>query len=468
MPRLVALVLLCSAALAASAQQRMNVLFCIADDWGYPHASAYGDKAVKTPAFDRVAKEGALFTRAFSAAPSCTASRASILTGQAPHRLGVGANLHSDLPAKYATYPDLLEKAGYVTGKTRKAWGPGKLQERTTDPAGKNFRSFDDFLKGVPDGKPFCFWLGASDPHRPYEGALAKTANIDPKNVAITPYVPDTPATRAVAVDYLAEVQRFDADVAAALDLLDKKGLAGNTVVVITGDNGWPWPRAKANLYDAGTRQPFAIRWPGRTGGQTIDRLTVLTDLAPTFLDAAGVAIPADMTGQSLMPVLGKGAKVGPRGAVFLERERHANCRANNVGYPIRAIRTEKHLYIRNYFPDRWPAGDPDSTGVQGAFGDIDAGPTKALILAKRDDPEHRKFFDLACAKRPAAELYDVEADPHQLTNLAADEKHAATKAELAAKLQKWMAETGDLRATEPQTTAWDAYPYYGGAQKGK
>jgi len=462
MPRLL-ITLLCISALSAIAQPaaRPNILFCIADDWGYPHAGAYGDKAAKTPAFDKLAKEGALFTRAFSAAPSCTASRASILTGQAPHRLGVGTNLWSDLPAKYAVYPELLEKSGYAIGKMRKAWGPGKLQDRPRDPAGPNFKSFEDFLKAAPGDKPFCFWLGSPDPHRPYERAFGQASGIDPKSVTVPPYIPDTAETRADIVDYLAEVQRFDSDVAAAIDLLEKKGLANNTIVVATGDNGWPWPHSKANLYDTGTRQPLAVRWPGKIKpGTVIDRLTILTDLAPTFLELSGNPIPADMTGQSLVSLL-KGETVPQREAIFVERERHAKCREGNVGYPMRAIRTEKYLYIRNFFPDRWPAGDPDQAYSQGIFGDIDAGPTKWHILEKKDDPAYANYLRWATAKRPAEELFEVTTDPHSLKNLADDPKLAETKKELAAKLQTWMTDTKDLRATDPQTTAWDTYEYY-------
>src|SRR4051812_45978304 len=144
---------------------RPNIIFAIADDWGYPHAGAYGYKAAKTPTFDRLAREGLLFTRAYCAAPSCTASRGSILTGQAPHRLDEGTDLWSILPARSALYPDLLERSGYVDGARPRPWGPGKATDRPRPPAGPNFKSFDEFLKAVPADKPFCFWFGSFDPH---------------------------------------------------------------------------------------------------------------------------------------------------------------------------------------------------------------------------------------------------------------------------------------------------------------
>ena len=438
-----------------------NILFAIADDWGFPHAGAYGYPAVRTPTFDRVAAEGALFTRAFCAAPTCTASRGAILTGRAPHQLEAGANLWSYLPAKFAVYPDLLERAGYRIGKMRKGWGPGALLERARDPAGPDYASFDEFLGGQPAGTPFCFWFGASDPHRPYDPRLGEGSGIDPQAVSVPPYLPDTAEVRTDIVNYLAEVQRFDRELGGALQLLDDRGMTGQTLVVVTGDNGWPFPRAKANCYDAGTREPLAIRWPGRVQpGTVIDRLTVLTDLAPTFLRAAGLSVPSAMTGQSLLPALAGSAP--PREFIVIERERHARVRPPNLGYPIRALRTKRWLYIRNFFPERWPAGDPDYESSQGIFGDIDAGPTKTQLLANRDKPKFARAFHLATDRRNAEELYDTESDPHCLRDLAGDPARAQLKAGLARKLQTWMSETGDRRAVHPRTTYWDNTEYYG------
>src|SRR5688500_4491887 len=178
---------------------RPNILFAIADDWGYPHAGVYGYRAAKTPVFDRLAREGALFTRAFCAAPTCTASRGSILTGQAPHRLEEGANLWSHLPAKFKTYPELLEKAGYRIGKMRKAWWPGRNEEGAADPARPNSRA-DAFMERQEEGTPCCFCFGASGPHRAYEPKLGDSSGIDATDVEVPPYVPDTPEVRADVV----------------------------------------------------------------------------------------------------------------------------------------------------------------------------------------------------------------------------------------------------------------------------
>ncbi len=443
-------------------ERPVNILFAIADDWGYPDAGAYGSRAARTPTFDRLADEGALFTRAFCAAPSCTPSRNAILTGQAPHRLEAGANLWSELPATFDVYPDLLQQAGYRVGRMRKGYGPGVFPQWPHNPAGPGFPSFGEFLGQQPERTPFCFWLGSSDPHRPYDPELGERSGIDPAAVDVPPYLPDTPEVRTDIVNYLAEVQRFDSEVGDALRLLDERGLAENTIVVMTGDHGWPWPRAKANTYDAGTRVPLAVRWPGRAApGTVIDRLTLLSDLAPTFLDAAGLPTPPAMTGQSLLPALSGTA--APRGFVVVERERHALAREGNLAYPVRALRTDRWLYIRNFFPERWPAGDPDfDLGLQGVFGDIDAGRTKTQLLENRHRPGFAKAFQLATAKRPAEELYDLASDPHGLKNLADEPRQTAVKTRLRKQLQNWMLRTDDPRATDPRTDFWDKVEYYG------
>jgi len=276
-------------------------------------------------------------------------------------------------------------------------------------------------------------------------------------------FLPDTPDVRGDLLDYYAEVQRFDGQIARLLDALEKTGEANNTIVVVTSDNGMPFPRAKANLYDAGTRMPLALRWPARVkAGTKVHAFVSLVDLAPTFLEAAGVSVPAGVTGQSLLPLLTGGATAGPtRDRVFIERERHANVRRGDLSYPARAIRTAGHLYIRNYRPDRWPAGDPELYFAVGPFGDIDDGPSKQLLLTRRTDPGVTRFFQLATAMRPAEELFDLQADPAQLVNLAGDAAHAAIRAKLRAQLEAWQRATGDPRIVEDDDR-WDRYPYFG------
>ncbi len=388
----------------------------------------------------------------------------AILTGQAIHRLKEGGNLWSTLPAEFRTYPDLLEAQGYHVGLTGKGWGPGRVAGtgRKRNPAGPNFKDFHAFLATVPEGEPFCYWFGSTDPHRPYEKGSGVASGKKTEDVKVPPFLPDTPEVHSDILDYYVEVERFDQRVGAILEVLEQSGRAENTIVVMTSDNGMPFPRAKANLYDAGTHMPLVVRWPSKVpGGGEVHAFVSFTDFAPTFLQAASIAPLPEMTGRSFLNLL-----VNQRGEtrehVFLERERHANVRAGDLSYPCRAVRTEHFLYIRNLRPDRWPAGDPMTHVAVGPFGDIDGSPTKDLILARRDDPSVAHFFRLACAKRPDDELYDLSKDPWEIDNVAGQAAYAETQQTLRAMLDRWMVETGDPMARNPDDP-WDHYPYYGG-----
>ena len=446
--------------------ERPNILFCISDDQSYPHASAYGEPVLKTPVFDRVAREGVLFTQAYCAAPSCTPSRSAIVTGQDIWRLGQGGQLFGTLSAKHPTYGDLLSKAGYQVGYTRKGWGPGRVNEggRKTNPAGPNrYKRFEDFMQEVPEGRPWCFWFGSQDPHRGYKKGSGIKSGMDPSKVRVPGIFPDTAEVRSDICDYFFEIQRFDHEVGEMLKLLEAKGQLDNTLIVVTSDNGMPFPRAKANLYDLGARMPLAIRWPGVVpGGRRIDDFVSLIDLAPTFLEAAGLKPPGQMNGRSLIPILRSkksGSVIAGRDFIVTGRERHAWCRIDGKGYPVRMIRTKEFLYIRNYEPDRWPAGTFRIKTNEGHYGDIDASPTKnVLINGKAKWP---RLFELSFGKRPAEELYDCRNDPDQVNNLASNPSHRTTRKQMSDRLNQHLRATGDLRAQAGETL-WDGYPYYG------
>lgn len=457
-----------------AADERPNILFCIADDWAWPHAGAYGDKVVKTPTFDRIAREGVRFTHTYVTAPSCTASRGGILTGQAIHRLEEGGNLWSTLPAKFKCYPDVLEEAGYAVGLQGKGWGPGTIQGtgRTRNPAGPPFKGFKPFLDSVPQGKPFCFWFGGLDPHRPYDKDSGVRSGMDPARVEVPPWLPDTPTVRKDICDYYFEVERFDRDVGEIVRLLEERKLLRNTLIVVTGDNGSPFPRAKATLYDAGTRAPMAVCWKARVpGGRVVDDFVSHADLAPTFLEAAGLKPLPEMTGRGLLDVLlsGKSGRVDPaRDHAVTERERHAWVRPGGKSYPSRALRTADFLYVRNFRPELWPAGDPDFPNLVGFYGDVDGSPSKEEIIARRDEPAIAPFFKMAFAKRPAEELYDVRKDPGQTRNVAGEAEYADVQKKLSGRLQEWMAATADPRA-KGETDRWDeACPYVGAKTRPK
>jgi uncharacterized sulfatase len=223
----------------------------------------------------------------------------------------------------------------------------------------------------------------------------------------------------------------------------------------------------KCNLYDFGTGVTLAVRWPqGIKGkGRVVDDLVSLPDLAPTFLEAAGVAIPAGVNARSLLNIFrsDRSGKVdASRAWIISGRERHvAFANVDNLPYPQRALRTTDFLYVRNFAAERWPLGVPVAVTetsapsqeelesvTYAAFADMDASPTKAWLIAHRNDAQWRRFYDIAFARRPAEELYDLRADPHQTKNVAADPKYSATKTELGAQLTKILKDAGDPRVT--------------------
>jgi N-sulfoglucosamine sulfohydrolase len=454
----------------AAAEKRPNILFCIADDASFAHFAANGDPAIRTPTFDRICREGVRFTHSFCSSPSCTPSRAAILTGRPFFQLEESGNLWSTLQKeKFPVYPDLLEAQGYAIGLTRKGWGPGDASVGgfSRNPAGPNFKSFADFREKVKPDQPWCFWFGSTDPHRPYDRGAGARAGIDPANVRVPPWLPDVQPVREDIADYLAEIERFDRESGEIVAELEARGELDNTIIVMTSDNGMPFPRAKANLYDAGTRMPLAVRWPARVaGGRVIDDFVSHIDLAPTFLEATGTPVPNSLVGRSLLPMLvsGKSGKIEPeRDRVFVGRERHANARANDLGYPSRAVRTRGFLYIANLAPDRWPAGDPSDVeqAPQGPYSDIDAGPAKNWMIANLYSANVSKLWPLSFEKRPSEELYDLRKDPDQLVNVADKPEYSKEKAELKESLQTWRQATSDPQLGG-DLMVFDRYPYLG------
>ena len=438
--------------------RRPNILFAISDDQSWMHTGAAGDRVVRTPAFDEVARKGVRFTHAFSCSPSCTPSRGAVLTGQDIWRLGEGGNLFSTLSNTFEVYPDVLEAAGYHVGYAGKGWGPGVFEAggRTRNPAGPEYSHFEGFLHGAPDGKPFCFWLGSRRPHRPYVRQTGGEIEKKMGDVAVPPFLPDVADVRRDLLDYYSAIEQFDREVGESLRLLNETRRRANTIIVVTSDNGMPFPRAKCNLYDYGTRMPLAICWPDEVGGgRVIDDFISFTDFAPTFVAVAGLEPLPAMTGRSFLDLVtsGKAGNVDPRRKrVFMGRERHTFLRAGGVGYPMRAIRTADYLYIRNCEPDRWPAGDPPR------YGDIDSSPTKAFLTESTAEMTGR-FFELGFGKRPAEELYDLRKDPDQLSNVAHLPEYGAAKEKLRSSLFHRLVVTNDPRSRGAEAP-WDTYPF--------
>ncbi len=458
--------------------QRPNILFAVSDDQSYPHASAYGYEAIQTPAFDRVAREGILFHNAFAASPGCSPSRAAMLTGLNCWQIENAGTHGSSFPAQYVVYPDLLEKSGYFIGYTHKAWGPGdyEISGRNRNPVGEPFNehilnspegiastdyaaNFEYFLEQRPNDQPFFFWYGSSEPHRIYKKGIGAENGMDASKVKVPPFLPDEEEVRNDILDYGYEIQWFDQHLGRMLEILEEAGELDNTLIIVTSDNGMPFPRAKANVYEYGIHMPLAIRWGDQIkGGREVDDLVNLIDFYSTFLDVAGADYPEyPLESNSLLNILAsdaEGVVDSSRRAVYSSRERHSSSRWANLGYPQRALRTHDYLYIRNFRPERWPAGAPQKLKKNGtleemhmAYHDIDNASTN-FVITQRDEPDYEKYFHLAVDKRPAEELFNIKKVPGCLYNLAALDEHQETLRKMRSQMGAYLMATNDPRVT--------------------
>jgi N-sulfoglucosamine sulfohydrolase len=433
---------------------RPNFLFIITDDQSWALTPRAGYHFVSTPVVDQIANEGLYFKHGYVSAPSCTGSRASVLSGRHVWNVESAAMISGKWPEGLRSYQDLLGDAGYFTGSIGKGWGPGILAPaRNTEPAGRAFNdifkpdyknqpewtvwdldaNLNAFLDAKPEDAPFSLWLGSFEPHRPYvKPDTSRFEGKDPKDF-MPGFFPDTPDMRKNLSSYLIEVEHFDKDLAAFIKTLEKRGVLHNTIIIITSDNGADLPRAKPQNYDFGVHVPFVVRWgKGITQpGRTIDDMVSLVDVAPTLLDYAGVVIPKEMPGKSLRNIF-ESDKAGQvdetRTAVYTGYDRHSFWRKqpDEQTYPRRAIHTARYAYIRNYFPDRWPAGDPP----------VFAEATQEWLRDAQGKPVE-PWFSVATAKRPREELYDLETDPAQHHNLAEDKAYKKIRKELSKKLDK-------------------------------
>lgn len=497
----------------AAEAKRPNIVFAFADDWG-KQASIYGqlepggiNDVVQTPNFDQIARQGVLFKNAFVNAPSCTPCRSSLLSGQYFWRTGRGAILRGAVwDPTIPSYPLLLHDAGYHIGQTYKVWSPGipvdapyggklyayekaggafnqfsqratalvkqgkSVEEAKQELYGQVRGNFQAFLNARNDEAPFCYWFGPTNVHRKWIAGSGKELwGIEPDDLKgkMPAFMPDVPVVRQDLADYLGEIQAFDAALGVLVEELKQAGELDNTIIVVSGDHGPPgFPEGKCNLYDFGTHVALAIAGPGVQGGRVVDDFTILPDLAPTFLEAAGEPIPQVMTAKSLWPVL-KSEKEGlvdpARTAAFTGRERHVEmARSGNLPYPMRGIQTADYQLIINFKPDRWPLGEPyhldsdnpptkDELTNQTAvtFPDDDASPTKAYLVLHRNDPAVKPLFERNYGKRPPVELYDLKKDPAQMTNVADDPNYADVKAELTKRLMDELHASGDPRVID-------------------
>lgn len=469
--------------------QPPNILFAIADDWS-PHAGAYGTSWVKTPGFDRIAREGLLFRNAYTPMAKCAPSRAIVLTGRHLWQLEEAGNHMSYFPAKFKSWPEVLMERGWHMGFTGKGWGPGiandaagkprlitgkPCQARRAAPPASGVSNIDyaanfhDFLDAAPEATPWCFWYGCYEPHRGYEfQSGVKKGGKQLSDVQRVPaYWPDNDTVRHDMLDYALEVEHVDLHLVRMIAELENRGLLDNTLIIVTSDHGMPFPRVKGYAYHDSNHIPLAIRWPRgiQNPGRVIEDFVDFSDIAATILSVAG--IDADDSG--MMPLTGRswgpifeseqaGQVVDQRDHVLVGKERTDVGRPHDWGYPIRGLVTREYLYLRNYEPQRWPAGNPET-----GYLDTDGSPTKTDILERGRADRNDRFWQLNFGKRPAEELYDLVADPDCVRNLATDPEYAQRARDMHTRMTARLREQGDPRMFG-QGHVFDAYEPTNGA----
>ncbi|MCY4426768.1 MAG: sulfatase [Halieaceae bacterium] len=457
-----------------------NILLAIADDAGHMGREV---PWVDTPSFDRVAAAGVRFGNAYTPNAKCAPSRASLLTARNSWQLKEAANHMNNFPAEFKTYPEALRDLGYATGYTGKGWGPGNAGEIDGQPrelVGPSWRkitqerptramskvdyasNFIAFFESKPKAQPFHFWYGAHEPHRRYifGSSLAagkKLSDID----AVPGYFPDNETVRTDLLDYALEIEHFDSHLGRILDYLEAQGELDNTLVIVTSDHGMPFPRAKSDEYEASNHVPLAIMWGKNitNPGRVIEDYVSFIDVAPTLFDVAGFSWDEtgmqSSPGTSLVDFFDGRTPAPRRDFVLIGKERHDVGRPGDYGYPIRGIVKDGWLYLRNYRPDLWPAGNPET-----GYPTVDASPTKTEILRARHSSETKHFWDWSFGKRPDEELFNITTDPDCLDNLAANAEYAAVKeglrntmeTELRAQADPRMFGEGDIFHSYPIT----------------
>ena len=473
------LILIVSTFSGLAQNKQPNILFIIADDISRNSYGAYGCEYIKTPGFDKLAKEGVLFTNAITNNPKCAPARAMLLTGRYSWQLEEACNHNPVMPKQWVFYPDIFAENGYSIGHTGKGWGPGEYSG-SHNPAGplyeklklvppfKNISNkdyvgnFESFLSQNTDGKPFCFWLGTHEAHRAFEKGAHIKGGIDPKKVKVQKSFPDNDIVRGDLADYGVEVEYHDQQIMKCLQLLKDKGLLENTIIIATSDHGMAFPHIKGQLYNEAFQVPFAVRWGNKIkAGRVVDDYINFPDLAPTLLQAAGLKKHEQMTGESFLDILlsEKSGKINKnRAFALVGKERHDLGRADgeqlSVGYPIRGIRNDNYLYLKNYKPNRWPVGDPEYD-----YMNCDDSPTKSYLTSLTPSSPEYPYYLMSFGKRTDEELYDLKKDPDCTVNLAQDSKFKKTKEELNKQMTKELTLQKDPRVLG-KGDIFDYYPH--------
>lgn len=419
-----------------------NFILFITDDISWDDLGCYGSKVAKTPHLDQMANEGMLFHGAYLSISSCSPSRCSIISGRYPHNTGA-AELHTELPADQPVFPEALQAAGYYTAISGKHH-MGKAVNRGFDKVsgGKGPSKSADWvpmLQERPKDKPFFFWFASSDAHRGW--ALNDKAPLyKPEDIEVPPYLFDGPVTRKDLAEYMHEVSRTDYYMGRLRAELKRQGVEKDTYIIYMTDNGRPFPRCKTRLYDSGIRTPFLIARPGTIVPSETHSLISSIDISATILELAGAKKDKRIQGVSFAPIL-ENPKVTVRDYVFAEHNWHVY-QAHE-----RMVRFGNFLYIRNNFPNQpnlsYESDDHYPAGLE---------LWQAHAVGKTN-PKQYQLFANPC---PPEELFQVNEDPHQLSNLADDPKHAKTLKQARALLTEWVKQTGDSIPANPTPNRHD------------
>lgn len=433
-----------------TAAEKPHMLLIIADDVSWNDLGCYGNPYARTPNIDALARAGRRFDQAFLTASSCSPSRSSIITGRYPHNNGKASELHQPIAAHLPWFPQLLRKAGYFTAIVGKHHmtvdepvaekSPGEKPFDLVD-AGKapgnsgGHAHWRKTLQERPKDQPFFGWFAAMDAHRDWEAdkewdesKYGTKHRID--QVVVPPFLVDDEATRSDLVSYYNEVTRFDYFVGQVVEELKAQQMLDDTLIFILADNGRPFPRAKTRLHDSGMKTYLIAHWPKRikSPGKPSSSLVSAIDIAPTYLEAAGVKLPETLQGKSIVPVFE---------SPVANIRRHAFSEHNWHDYEAhgRAVRSEGYLYIRNHRPDFAWQGPADS---------VRSPSHQSLLTAKASNSLNATQAEVLMAPRASEELYRTDDDPDQTNNLINSTSHAAIKLRLATLLDRWADETGD------------------------
>jgi N-sulfoglucosamine sulfohydrolase len=414
-----------------------NFVFVIADDLTFREVGCYGGQA-KTPNIDRLATEGMRFTRCFQTAPMCSPTRHTIYTGLYPVKSGAYPN-HTFAKDGTKSVCHLLGDLGYrVALSGKRHIGPEAVFPfEYSGQKNPDMAAVESLMaESKAAGEPFCLFACSNEPHSPWN--KGDRSRYPEDKVQLPPYHVDTPQTRDAWSRYLAEITYFDGQVGEILDLLEKHGLAENTMVVVTTEQGNSMPFAKWTLYDAGLQTALIVRWPGKVEpGSESHAMVEYVDVLPTFIDAAGGSADAGFDGRSFLPVL-RGDATDHKRLVYGIQTTRGTIDAPPY-YGSRSVRSDRYKLIVNFTPE------------------------VTLTNACTTSPEFRSWVAKAKAgdadaadkvrryqHRPAVELYDLQEDPFEWENLAEDPAHAETVATLRGELEAWMTSQGDLgQATE-------------------